>query len=344
MDSERRTITVGALSIAKFVIVVIIIVGLWFLPSLIHLRVEYLNYDETLAIQATGKNYVERGFIVYGIWEADVRITGSFSVNNLFPARIFGLDSQMYNYWKDGMAFSAIYFSGVTAAENFNIPIPSGDGQQSTYYLVFQNPNSQSIDVKYNASISFERAFLGYSYIEWVSRIGIFILLFVVLASVFKRYSARALRQHGSVRENIGESNKSSPKELIQAPPSSLSKGRPMVDVMLRFVDYVDIDGGKYVSKLLEISDTGKVTFDLDVDGSETIDFYVFDEKTLSSWDVGDYASLSSSRKTFYACISANNASHQIIGWTPPSVGNYQLVLDNSSSPTNKRCRIGARF
>lgn len=350
LDSRNRPGVIGGRGITKVVALVIIIAGLWFLPSLIHLRAEYVNYDETLAIQAMGKNYVERGFIVYGPWETDVRIKGSFSVRNLLSARIYGLDSQNYNYWKEGLAFSAIYFSGVTADQDFNIPIPSGDGQETTWYLVFENPDIQSIDVGYWASISFERALLGHSYVEWVSRIGIAILLFaVVWATVSKRNEIppplqRFPRQHGSTREKIGENNKSSPKELIHSPPSSLSNGMPMVEAMLRFVDYVDIDGGKYVSKLLEINDTGKVTFDLDVDESETIDFYIFDEETFSSWDMEDYASLSSSRKTFYACVSANNASHQVIGWTPPRIGNYKIVLDNSSSSTNKRCRIGARF
>ncbi len=352
MGSERGKITIDALSVAKIVIVLIIIVGLWFLPSLINLREEVVNYDETLAIQATGKNYVERGFIVYGPWETDVRLTGSFSVNNLLPALMYGLDSQNYNYWKDGMVSSPIYFSGATTAQEFNIPIPSRDGQETTWYLVFQNPNSQSIVVTYRVAINFERAFLGHSYVEWVSRIGIVIaLIYAVWAMVSKRYEihrARTIqrypRQNGSIHEKKGDDNKKSPKELIQPPQYSQSDSMPTVEVMLRFVDYLDIDGGKYVSKLLEINETGKVTFELDVDESETIDFYIFDEETFSNWDTGNYASLSSSRKTFYACVSANNVSHQVIGWTPPRIGNYKLVLDNSSSLTNKRCRIGARF
>ncbi|MCJ7634972.1 hypothetical protein MUP77_21605 [Candidatus Bathyarchaeota archaeon] len=194
MYRERWRAVLGAWDIAKIVALIVIIAGLWFLPSLIHLRQEFVTYDETIDIAWAGssKDYVERGFVIYGSWETDVRITGSYIVQNALSARIYVMDSQNYVSWQYGIGYRAIYVSDVRTAQDFSIPIPSGNGQESIWYLVFQNPNNQGIYVINRAGVNYERAFLGHSYVEWVSRIGIVIVLFAaVWVIVSKRYEIR---------------------------------------------------------------------------------------------------------------------------------------------------------
>jgi hypothetical protein len=189
---------IGAWGITKIVALVIIIAGLWFLPSFVHLRQEFITYNETIDIaQARSlKDYVERGFIIYGSWETDVRITGSYIVRDAFSARIYVLDSLNYNYFQYGLAYHALYVSDFKTAQDFNIPIPPGDGQETMWYLVFQNPNSQLIYVTCRMGVNYERTILGHSYVEWISRIGIVIVLcYAVWATVSKRYVIRILHE-----------------------------------------------------------------------------------------------------------------------------------------------------
>ena len=197
MDSRQRPIVIGATGIIKVAAIVIIIVGLLFLPSLIHLRQEHVTYDEIIDIAPAGstKDYVERGFDIHGPWQKDVRITGSFIVHNSLSARIFVMDSMNYDFWTYGIAYRALYVSEIGTVQDFNVPIPSGDGQETRWYLVFQNPENQMIYVTHRSSVNSESALLGYSYVEWASGIGIVILLVVVLgAMVSKGYGIRLSR------------------------------------------------------------------------------------------------------------------------------------------------------
>jgi hypothetical protein len=112
---ERRTLVFGAWDITKVVALIIIIVGLWFLPSLIHLRQELVTYNETIDIAPVDslKDYVERGFVIYGSWETDVRITGNYIVRDAFSARIYVLDSLNYDKFQYGLAYQPLYAYGL---------------------------------------------------------------------------------------------------------------------------------------------------------------------------------------------------------------------------------------
>jgi hypothetical protein len=190
LTAPRQTITLRASTLLLYATVVVAVVALWFTPSLLHVRGEYRPYDETATVPAQG--HIERRFELYRPWETDLVLTGKFLVDGGDVARLYVMDWENYNNWRSGGSYRAEYASGFRSALEFRVPIPPADHAVVEYYLVFENPSSRAIAVVYDAGILFERAYLGYAYTAWLSRLAIVALVAAVaLRLLGRRYRVR---------------------------------------------------------------------------------------------------------------------------------------------------------
>ena len=186
----RQKVTLRASTLFLYVTVIISLVALWFTPSIVHIRDEYRPYDEMAIVPA--QDHIERRFELYRTWETDLILTGKFLVDGSDLVRMYVMDWENYNNWRSGGSYRAKYASGFRSAHEFLVPIPSDDHKVVEYYLVFDNSSSNATTVIYDAGIEFERAFLGYSYTEWLSKIAITVLVVtVVLHQLGQRYNFR---------------------------------------------------------------------------------------------------------------------------------------------------------
>jgi hypothetical protein len=172
-------VTISVSSIIKYGIVIIAIVGLWFLPNLIQIRDEYRPYDETFVLYS---NY-EKKWTVNRSWETDLRLTGK--IQSTGPIQFSVVDNDNYLYLINGGDFENLYklevFPGNLTYIEVKIP-----RNHSEYYMIFENPTTEPIQVTYDAGIIFERAFQGISYMVWITRSAIFALIaLTVISSVF---------------------------------------------------------------------------------------------------------------------------------------------------------------
>jgi hypothetical protein len=168
------TVSVG--SIVKYSLLVVAIAGLWFLPNVVHIRGEYRPYDETITIGWSSKNYVERVWLENS-WEADRRLTGKLQSTG--PTIFYVFDEENYLGYINGGSYETLYNSGITYSLIFNVELP----YREQYYMIFQNPSTQAVQVTYDAGIIFERAFQGISYMEWITRTSIFVLIAITIIS-----------------------------------------------------------------------------------------------------------------------------------------------------------------
>ncbi|MCJ7632760.1 hypothetical protein MUP77_10275, partial [Candidatus Bathyarchaeota archaeon] len=123
------------------------------------------------------------------------------SVQNPSSTRMYVMDLMNYNFYQLALPYQALYVSEVRTAQDFNIPIPPSNGKETTWYLVFQNPNNQLIYVTCRAGVNYERAFLGHPYTEWISRACIVIApSYTVWTMVSKRYEIRVVPEPKSRR------------------------------------------------------------------------------------------------------------------------------------------------
>lgn len=168
------TVSVG--SIIKYSLLVVAIVGLWFLPNFVHIRNVYTPYSETITIGWASKNYVERVW-EDNSWETDRKLT--VVGQSTGPTIFYVLDVENYDDYTKGESFETHYNSGMTDSLDFKVELP----YREQYYMIFQNPSTQAIKVTYYAKIDFERAFQGISYMEWITRSGIFALIAITIIS-----------------------------------------------------------------------------------------------------------------------------------------------------------------
>jgi hypothetical protein len=91
------------------------------------------------------------------------------------------LDQHNFEYFLGGLSHNVVYDSGPSVLVEFGVPLPFIGGKDTIYYLVLQNPNAQSISTTYRVSLGYEMVFLGYTYVEWFSRIP---MLIIVVAAV----------------------------------------------------------------------------------------------------------------------------------------------------------------
>ncbi len=98
------------------------------------------------------------------------------------------------------------------------------------------------------------------------------------------------------------------------------------------FNGYLEINGREYDSQLLSVGEKEQVIVSTDVEGNEQINFYIMSDPSFSRWRKNEVVS-----DTF---ISKNYISKDVTEWIPPRLGEYWLVFDNTSSQTNKRCKV----
>lgn len=191
MEPERKLVTVSARTVLVYGVLAVIFLSLWAFPLFLHIRAEYRPYDETVIISGTplSKSYIERLFVVYRPWETNLRLTGKYLVEGDAASRVSVMDWENYNNWKRGGSFRAVYRSELKSALTFDVALPA---DKTEYYLLFENPSSAPIELTYDAGINFERAYLGYAYTEWISRVSIVLLVVVVLGlKIRARYAIR---------------------------------------------------------------------------------------------------------------------------------------------------------
>lgn len=168
------TLSVG--SIIKYSLLVVAIVGIWFLPNFVHIRNVYTPYNETITIGWSPKNYVERHWDDNS-WETDRKLT--VVGQSTGPTIFYVLDVENYLEYINGESFETHYNSGLTDSLNFDLELP----YRKEYYMIFQNPSTQAVQVTYYTEIDVERAFQGISYMEWITRSGIFVLIAITIIS-----------------------------------------------------------------------------------------------------------------------------------------------------------------
>lgn len=175
MTAPRQTVSIRASTLLLYATVLVAVVTLWYTPSLLHIRAEYRPYDETATVPP--QDHIERRFELYRPWETDLVLTGKFLVGDAEVARLYVMDWENYNNWRNGGSYRAAYASGFRSALEFRVPIQPETPRVVEYYLVFENPSSRAITVIYDAGIEFERAYLGYAYTAWLSRLAIIVLV-----------------------------------------------------------------------------------------------------------------------------------------------------------------------
>jgi hypothetical protein len=174
---STMALTVRVGSIIKYGLLIVSIVGLWFLPNVVHIRNVYTPYNETVTIGWSSKNYVERVWLDTS-WETDRRLT--VIGQSTGPTVLYVLDAENYLEYINGGNYETYYNSGITDSIDLkNLALP----YQKKFYMIFQNPSTQSVQVNYYAEIDVERAFQSISYMEWITRTGIFVLIAITIIS-----------------------------------------------------------------------------------------------------------------------------------------------------------------
>ena len=333
-------------------ILFLLLAGLWFVPSLFHLKGQFVPYDENdMAIGLSPKPYVERAIVLYS-WEKDVQLTVHALSESSSPIRIIVLNQQSYNNFLEGLSHNVVYDSAPAIEVEFSIPLPFINGKETFYYMLLQNPNSQSISTTYRVSLSYEMAFLGYTLVEWFSRTP---MLIIVIAAVL----VEAKNRHIGFSDITGQSKHTSELEVdypktksstpIQRTESvestetgKANKSAPSQDSLEKLPAFLGehlVDANRVLGIPLIVKRLDTLVFDVDVNPG-TIDIHVYDEPKFVELNGKGYYSLSRSEKIFNASFSATVHSARGLEWTPTKPGKYIFVLDNSLNGIQKRCKL----
>ena len=131
-------------------LVLAILIGLWFLPSLVRARDSYTPYDEVMYISSGSRNYVERA-INLGSWQTNVMLEVYCASHTSDPLNTVVMTKGNYTLFQDGNPSYEVYHSSGTFWQiDYDILLPPTSEEDPEYYLVIQNPNPRTITVKQN--------------------------------------------------------------------------------------------------------------------------------------------------------------------------------------------------
>jgi hypothetical protein len=287
---------------------------------------------------AVSKPYVERAIVLYGSWESDVRLTVSAESESSDPVRVRVLDQHNFENFLGGLSHNAVYDSGPSVLVEFSAPLPFIGGKDTVYYLVLQNPNAQSISTTYRASLGYEMAFLGYTYVEWLSRIMMPIAIVTALWIEAKNRNVTFSGIPGLFKHTaklIANPPPIEPPTSKKEPTSSVLDSLGEIPV---FAEHI-IDSWKALGLPIVVTSLEAIVFNVDVDPG-TIDLYVYEEPKFVELNSKEYFKLTRVSKIFNSSFSYTVHSARGLVWTPTKPGRYVIVLDNSANAIQKRCKL----
>ena len=333
---------------------VAIIVGLWFAPSLLHLRTMFVPYQESFSIAGSGANinYVERAVILHSFWQTSVSVTVSASSQVQNPVRIMVMDQQSYTNFLAKRSYSVIYDSGTVMMAEFNIPLQLKNAEDTIYQVVFQNPYPATTEVTNKISISYEMALLGHTIIEWLSRISIALAIVAVLQIEARRRNITFSDIPGLFKQTaklIVNSPPTEPITSMQESTSGESAETREIGASASLQDSQEelpqllgeylVDANKTLGIPLLVERLETIIFNIDVNPG-SIDIHVYDEAKFVELNGRNYFRLSRVGRIFESAFSTAVHSVRGLEWTPTKLGKHIIVLDNSDNGIQKRCKL----